>query len=62
MGFIQYHGTKEDHYGDVTQYADIQAEMERQKRDEVKKQEWFASVSGETQNAAGSPSKDIYDS
>ncbi len=52
MGFIQYHGTKEDHYGDVTQYADIQAEMERQKRDEVKKQEWFASVSGETQNAA----------
>ena len=52
MGFINYHGTKEKHYGEVVEYADIQVEQERQKRDEQKKAEWFASFSGEPKYAS----------
>ncbi|MBR3245932.1 MAG: 5-bromo-4-chloroindolyl phosphate hydrolysis family protein [Parasporobacterium sp.] len=52
MGFINYHGTKENRYEEVIEHAKIQNELERQRRDELQKQEWFAMFSGEPRYAA----------
>lgn len=51
MGFIKYYDIHEDHYGDVVEYAKIQDELERQRRDERKKEDWFAFFSGNPEYA-----------
>jgi len=58
MGFINYHGNREDRYGDVVEYAQTQARLEQQKRDEKKKEEWFARLLGD-RSASGKSINDL---
>lgn len=46
MGFIDYHGNREDRYSDVIAYAQMQAALAQQKRDEPAKDEWFGQMLG----------------
>lgn len=44
MGFVDYHGEKEDYYDDVVAYAKMQSETERRQLDEREKRIWIAGL------------------
>lgn len=47
MGFIDYHGTKESHYDDVVEYAELQKEREQAEKIERQQMADFAEMMGD---------------
>ena len=48
MGFIDYHGTKEDRYDEVLEYARMQQEEERKRLQDAKIEKWLKEILGES--------------
>jgi len=46
MGFIDYHGTKEDRYTEVLEYARAQQEEDWKRKDEKKISLWLRDLTG----------------
>lgn len=46
MGFIDYHGTKEDRYTEVLEYARAQQEEDWKRKDEKKISLWLRDITG----------------
>ena len=51
MGFIDYHGTKEDRYDEVLEYARMQQEEERKRLQDAKIEKWLKDILGESKYA-----------
>jgi len=47
MGFIDYHGTKENRYTEVVEYAEAQQEEEARRKEDVKVAKWLTILSEE---------------
>lgn len=48
MGFIDYHGTKEDRYDEVLEYARLQQAEERKRLQDAKIDKWLIEILGES--------------
>lgn len=51
MGFIDYHGTKEDRYQEVLEYAHAQQEEERRRNCEIRVADWLQDAIGDNRFA-----------
>ena len=47
MGFIDYHGTKEDRYSEVLEYAHAQQEEDWKKKQSIKIKKWLTDLTGD---------------
>lgn len=47
MGFIRYHGKKEDRYSEILEYSRAQQEDERKRKEDIRVSSWLAEYTGD---------------